>query len=733
MKPSRLRHWALALALCFAPLLGAQAQTAAAPPAVPSAAQLQQLVATLKDDKARAQLIDQLQALIAAQNAQQQAAAEEPQSWLAGVPAQLDAIGGEVLAAVPILAQAPRIGAWMVRQIEEPRLRAIWFDVGGKLLAILLAGCAADLAMRLLLRPLARFLNERQSETLPMQMLLLGLATFVELVPVLAFAALALFVIPLTEAGGLTHGIAGVLIATTVWARSFLAVARVVLLSPRAQLLYPLSEETREYLYIWMRRFAYCAGYGYAIALCAWYFDAPGAIVGLLTRLVVLVLAILAIIFVLQNRGPVSEWLRGGTEPSATRWRVLRNRLGDTWHILAIIYVIGTFGIYLLNAQGGFALLLRATALSLVVVSGAAILARLTERALRRGFAVGPDLKERFPHLEARANRYTIILTGASVAAIYTLAALALLEAWGIGAFTWFVGLAQAQTARNIISLAIVLVGGVVLWEFFSSMIERRLAGIEHGRRSRARTVLPLLRTTVFVILLTIAVLMVLSQIGLNIAPLLAGAGIVGIAVGFGAQALVKDIITGFFMLLEDTFAIGDRVDVGGGHVGVIEAVSLRNFRLRDIQGAVHTIPFSAITTVLNMSRDFAYLLCDVGVTYREDPDRVIKVMREAGEEFAAEPRWARYVMAPLEILGVDRFTDTAMVIRARMKAAPPFQVEMGREFNRLLKKAFDRAGIEMASTNQLNYLKQPASAAPQADAAAAAPAPAKAPAASSP
>jgi small conductance mechanosensitive channel len=290
---------------------------------------------------------------------------------------------------------------------------------------------------------------------------------------------------------------------------------------------------------------------------------------------------------------------------------------------------------------------------------------------------------------------------------IYILAAAALLEAWGISAFTWLVDLAQQPGARGAVSLVIVLIGGLALWEFFSAMIERKLAGIDQARRSRARTVLPLLRSTVMVVLITVAVLMVLSQIGINIAPLLAGAGIAGIAIGFGAQALVKDVITGFFMLLEDTFAVGDRVDVGGGHVGVIEAVSIRNFRLRDIQGIVHTVPFSAITTVLNMSRDFAFVVCDAGVVYREDPDRVIEVMREAGKELTAEPRWSRYVLAPLEILGVERFTDTAMIIRARIKAAPPYQIEMSREFNRVLKKAFDRAGVEMASVNQLNYAKQ--------------------------
>ncbi|HLI21070.1 MAG TPA: mechanosensitive ion channel domain-containing protein [Stellaceae bacterium] len=697
--------------LNLAPLAGAAAQSAApaatsANPPAPSVQQLQQLVATLKDDKARAQLVDELQALIAAQNAEQASAPSSPMAWLSSLPAQLDAVGGEVLATVPIVAQAPRIGAWLNEQIQDPRRRQGWIDVTTKLLAIFVAGIAADLLARRLLRAPARFLDARRSESLAVQVLLIAVAALVELLPVLIFAAVATFVIPLTGASKITDGVAGVLITATVWARGFLAIARAAFLSPRTPLIYSLGDETREYLYIWTRRFAFWAAFAYALSVSAWYLRVPGAVEGLLTRLGVLVLAILAIIFVLQNRLAVADWLRGGGAEDI-RWRAVRSRLGETWHILAITYVIGTFGVYLLNAQGGFALLLRATALSLVVISGAALLARFIEHALRKSFAVDPALKARFPHLETRANRYTAILTGTSVAAIYVLAALALLEAWGIGAFTWLVDVAQQPASRNLISMALVLIGGLVLWEFFSSMIERRLVGIDQASRSRARTVLPLLRSTVLVILVTVAILMILSQIGLNIAPLLAGAGIAGIAVGFGAQALVKDVITGFFMLLEDTFAVGDRVDVGGGHVGVIEAVSIRNFRLRDMQGVVHTVPFSAITTVLNMSRDFVYVLCDAGVVYKEDPDRVIEVMKEAGREFAAEPRWARCVLAPLEILGVDRFTDTAMVVRARIKAAPPHQLEMAREFNRILKKAFDRHGIEMASANQINYAKQ--------------------------
>lgn len=702
MTMNYLLRWAAALALSLLPLFAAQAQTT---PATPSNEQLQQLVATLKDNKARAQLVEQLQTLIAAQNAQQKAKTPSAFSWLAELPDQLDAVGAEVLATVPVFAQAPRIVSWTKAQIDDEQLRQRWLDIIEKLAAIFGAGSAAGLIARVSLRRPAARLRARTSERLPMQLLLLAIAAIVEALPVLVFAAAATFVMPLTQPPIGTRGVTEVLIAATLWAGGLLAVARVMLLAPAVETLCALTEETRNYLYIWLRRFAHWSAYGYAASAGAWWLSAPGAIVGLLIRVTVLVLAILAIIFVLQNRKAVATWLRGKLQEGESGWRVMRSRFAETWHILAIVYIIGTFGVYILNAEGGLALLLRATALTLVVITTAAILVRFLEQMLQTGLAVNPELRSRFPALEPRVNRYTAILKIVSSTTIYALAALALLQAWGISAFTWITSLAQHPATGHMASLGIVVIGGLVAWEFFSSMIERRLASIDYSGRSRARTLLPLLRTTVLIILIGVAALMILLNFGLNIAPLLAGAGIAGVAVGFGAQALVKDIINGFFILLEDTFAVGDMVDVGKGHVGMIEVMSIRNFRLRDVAGIVHTVPFSEVTTVLNMSRDFAYVICDAGVLYREDPDHVIKVMIEAGKDLADEPRWARYVLAPLEILGVERFTDTGMVVRARLKAAPPYQVELGREFNRRLKKAFDQNGIAMASVNQVNYV----------------------------
>ncbi len=710
MRTNRFCRWLAVLVFIALPLLPARAQTAPAPTNV----ELRQLVATLKDDKARAQLVDQLQALIAAQNAGQKSTSSSSAAWLANLPDELDAVGAEVLAAVPIFAEAPSLVAWLDTQITDEQLRQRWLGIFEKLAAIFGAGIAADLVARLLLRRPAARLLAKTSERLPIQLLLLFAAAIVEALPVLIFAGVATFVMPLTEPHTGTRGVATVLIAATVWARSLLAVAHVFLLAPAAQDIYALTDETRNYLYIWIRRFVQWGAYGYAASDGAWWLGAPGAINGLLMRGSVLVLAVLAVIFVLQNRIAVRTWLHGHDQATTNGWRILRHRLAETWHVLALVYVIGTFGVYILNTEGGLGLLLRATALSLVVITTAAILVRFTDEILQRGFALKPELKARFPMLEARANRYTAMLRVVASLVIYILAALALLQAWGIEAFIWIGTFAHYPATGQAISLAFVIVGGVLFWEFVSATIERRLASIDYSGRSRARTLLPLLRTTVLIILVAVVVLMVMSEIGLNIAPLLAGAGIAGVAVGFGAQALVKDVITGFFILLEDTFAVGDLIDVGSGHVGVIEAMSIRNFQLRDVAGIVHTVPFSAVTTVLNMSRDFAYVVSDANVLYREDPDRVIEVIREAGKELAEDRQWSRYILAPLEILGVERFTDTGMIVRSRLKAAPPYQLQLAREFNRRLKIAFDRRGIGLASVNQVSYLDPP----PPADAA---------------
>jgi len=208
------------------------------------------------------------------------------------------------------------------------------------------------------------------------------------------------------------------------------------------------------------------------------------------------------------------------------------------------------------------------------------------------------------------------------------------------------------------------------------------------------------------VLLVTISVLsalIILSELGINIAPLLAGAGVVGLALGFGAQSLVKDVITGAFILMEGTINIGD-VAVINGQSGVVEGLTIRSIRLRDLAGSVHTVTFGSVNSITNMTKDFSYYVFEVGVAYRENTDEVVALLREIDEEMRADPVFGPNILEPIDILGVDQLADSAVIIKARTKTLPIQQWSVGREFNRRMKQKFDARGIEIPFPHRTIY-----------------------------
>jgi small conductance mechanosensitive channel len=214
-------------------------------------------------------------------------------------------------------------------------------------------------------------------------------------------------------------------------------------------------------------------------------------------------------------------------------------------------------------------------------------------------------------------------------------------------------------------------------------------------RAKRVRTLGNMARNTVGVMLAGAALMMVLRELNIDIVPLLTGAGILGLAVGFGAQTLVKDIISGFFLILEDQVRVGDAAVINGTG-GLVEAITLRTIVLRDQEGTVHVFPNGSITTLSNRSKDFSYFVLDASVAYREDPDRVMDILREVGSALQADPIFGPSIMEPLEILGVEAFAESAVTIRARIKTLPLKQWEVGRELRKRVKLAFDVRGIEI-------------------------------------
>jgi len=208
------------------------------------------------------------------------------------------------------------------------------------------------------------------------------------------------------------------------------------------------------------------------------------------------------------------------------------------------------------------------------------------------------------------------------------------------------------------------------------------------------------------VVLTVVAVLMILSELGINIAPLLAGAGVVGLAIGFGSQRLVQDVINGAFILFQDLMSVGDVVKLGD-KAGVVEALSIRTVRLRDLAGIVHTIPFSTIEGVSNLTREFSFHVFDLGIAYREDVDSVIELINQIGEELRADPQIGPLILEPLEVFGLDAFGDSAIVIKGRIKTLPIKQWQVGRAFNRLVKKRFDEQNIEIPFPHRTLYFGQ--------------------------
>jgi small-conductance mechanosensitive channel len=219
--------------------------------------------------------------------------------------------------------------------------------------------------------------------------------------------------------------------------------------------------------------------------------------------------------------------------------------------------------------------------------------------------------------------------------------------------------------------------------------------------KKRAQTLGKILRHAILILFWVVGLLTILGELGIQLGPLLATAGIGALAIGFGAQSLVKDVISGFFIILENQYRIGDVIQVSGVS-GLVESVSLRTTVLRDLEGKVHTLPNGEIKIVSNLSKEWAQSVLDVGVSYREDVDRVIGLLSQIGKEMAEEELFKNVILEPFQVLGIDRFAERELVIRMVVKTAPLKQWEVGREVRRRIKARFDAHGIEMPGPHRV-------------------------------
>lgn len=659
---------------------------------------LQKLVKTLENDGDRARLVGDLKALIAAQK---RTGAAEDTGILGDISDRLQTMGEDAIDAISLLETVPDAIAAVAVQLTDPDVRERWGRVIVTLASILLAAGLADAALSRLLRRSRRALEPTGAVNPWVRAPLTIAHAALDLIPVAACAASGYGVLMAFQVIGNARVAAVLVITAYASVRAIMVLAR-MLASPDAPTLrlLPVEDESAEYLVIWTRRLAGVGVFGYYALEAARLLGLPKTGHAAAMKGLGLAIAVMLAIFVLQNRQAVGIWLRSHGQNWGRRMQRLRNRFADVWHVLAILYIVAGYGVWASKIKGGFDFMLRASVATVIILVIASLISGALRRGINRGFAISQDVRDRFPRLEERANRYLPILHVVLRACVAIATLLTLMQAWGLDGL----GLLTSDVGRRVVSSAVsivaVLVGALIIWELVSGAIERYLQatngdGEKLERSARARTLLPLLRNALLILLSIMVALIVLSELGVNIAPLLAGAGVVGIAIGFGSQKLVQDVITGAFILFEDTIAVGDVVNLGS-HGGVVEAMSIRAIRLRDTAGAVHTVPFSAVGTVINMSKQFAFAVFDIGVAYREDPDQVMALMRDIGKEMREDPAFGPLVVEDLEILGLERFDASAVVIRARFKTVPLKQWTISREFNLRLKRRFDAEGVEM-------------------------------------
>ncbi|MEX0760606.1 MAG: hypothetical protein WD100_13580, partial [Tistlia sp.] len=405
---------------------------------------LRTLIDRLQDPEAREELIGNLEALLEANRRTEEQDRQETEktfgsSALEAVVGGMSGLSDQLVEAAGTFAELPGDLLAGIEALEQPDVQRRFLEVSATLLAIAVGGLLAEfLVGRLLARP-RRALDDKAAESWAVRLLYLLFRLLLDLVPIAVFAATTYGILTLSDTTRTTNLVALTFINANVLDRAIRLAGRLVLVPQnRGQRLLPLGDETAHYLYLWLRRLSFVAIYGFMATQMALALGLDASAQALLVNLLALVVAAMLVMFVLQQRKEVGRWLRGEAQPRGALGS-LRVRLAEIWHVLAILYIAGCWFIFVLDVDGGFLFLARATILTLLILGGARVAIEVLGQAVERGFRLDADTRERFPLLQERANRYLPVLRGILAAGVSLLAVLLLLEVWGASPFSWVI------------------------------------------------------------------------------------------------------------------------------------------------------------------------------------------------------------------------------------------------------------------------------------------------------
>ncbi len=471
------------------------------------------------------------------------------------------------------------------------------------------------------------------------------------------------------------------------------------LLAPRlsALRLMPISDDNAAYWTFWLTRIISLVGYTFLFVAPLVSANLSPAIAAAVQVLVMATAVTIAIIVVLQNRDDVRLWLEGlAAKRDNDGVGQLLILLARRWHVVAIVYLLALLVVWFTNPDEALPFMLAATLQSLVAIAIGVVVVGFIARFVSAGLNLPADIKERLPLLETRLRTFVPTVMRVVRWMVIAGVVLAVAQAWALFDFGGWIGSDEGQAvAVSAMSAALIVLACLALYVAVSSWVEYRLnPNFGRAPTAREKTLLGLFRNAFTIGLVIFGLMLALAQIGVNIAPLLAGAGVIGLAIGFGAQKLVQDIITGIFIQFENVMNEGDVVAVGDKS-GVVEKLTIRSVTIRDLSGTVHLIPFSSVDQVSNMVRGFSFHLAELGVAYDSDIAEVKKAMFEAFDRLM-ETEHKEHILDNLEMHGVTGFGDSAVTVRARIKTVPGEQWSAGRAYNEIIKTVFEERGIEI-------------------------------------
>lgn len=694
------------LAAPAAPPATGEGTAASAPTTSPEAAKA--LVDILKDDAARAVLIGELEKL--AQPAAGPTASSSGDA--AATPAE-----AAVTPTVPLAREIGSVTQDLSRQVVEVVLKigrglgnltrlfdgsaaVNWEGVQeqGLALAIIIVFAFATLNVaRFIARfPLGAVERVAKDKPLPRRVVWSGLALLIDWA-VIGLAWFGTSAYAIAASGGGRIDLMQSLFIDAFVVIEFLKSCLAAVLQHRRPALkvFNLDPATARFWYLWLSRLISFLGYGVLVAHPL-VNKAIGFSVGIGFRLaVVLITLIGATVLVTAKRDEVRNGLFPLLEP--VRSSVLRTVLAlliHGWHVIVIVYLAVAFVLWVSRPFDAVDYMAWATVETVFAVIIGGLVDSLLSHAISGGIRLPADVKKTLPLLEARLNMMVPLFFRAMRMLLVAIVVAVLLQSWGvIDLIAWFQSDGGTEAVGRILSAAIILLAAGGIWLAASSWVEYRLnPSLGRITNARTRTLLSLFRNAFSIVLVIIAAMLTLSQLGVDIAPLVAGAGVVGLAVGFGSQKLVQDIITGAFIQFENAMNEGDVVTVAG-LTGAVDRLTIRSVGIRDADGVYHIIPFSSVTSVSNAMRGFAFATASVNVAYATDLEEAKSAMREAFDRLMEGPKGA-VVLEPLDIWGVVSFSAAGVVMKARIKTLPGEQWGIGRLYNEFVKTVFDERGI---------------------------------------